>query len=265
MREPTVAIATTGFSRLGTCQARVVLAVLLTVTVGLVAVTLSPLSKGFAGVKRKGPSDAVLYEREIERIRGGETYYEAATAELTKWGYPTASVFNWRTPLPMSLIGALPDPALGKAVLVLLAAVTLLLAFEWLAREAGVVQAVVGTLALTGALMFCVLANKFVMPVLWAGTLIGLSLCAYGLNRRLLAVVAGLAALFFRDLAGPYCVLALILAIKERRRDEDWWPTASSSAAMPCRLPSISPSTAMPTPKVGCKWAGPRLSSPRRK
>ncbi len=51
----------------------------------------------------------------------------------------------------------------------------------------------------------------------WSGALIALSACAYLLDRRIIAGVCALAALFIRELAAPFCVLAAILALTERR------------------------------------------------
>src|SRR5204863_6881445 len=80
-------------------------------------VTLSPARSGFADTAENGkPSAVALYNAEIQRMRSGEGYYEAAAAELRARGYPTASVFNWRTPLPMWLIAKLPEPA-GKVLI----------------------------------------------------------------------------------------------------------------------------------------------------
>ena len=55
-----------------------------------------------------------LYRAEVDRIRNGEGYYQAAAAELTARGYPTRSVFNWRTPLPMWLLGKHADIGAGQ-------------------------------------------------------------------------------------------------------------------------------------------------------
>ena len=84
--------------------------------------------------------------------------------ELRARGYPTRSLFNWRTPLPMWLLGVLPDAALGKALLGVLGLALLLLAFAWLADEANTPTALLGTLALSGALLPCLLGDLFVMP-----------------------------------------------------------------------------------------------------
>ena len=84
-------------------QARAVLGALAAAAVLCVAVTFSPLASGWVGKPGRGEGDTALYRAEVDRIRAGEGYYEAASAELVQRGYPTASVFNWRTPLPMWL------------------------------------------------------------------------------------------------------------------------------------------------------------------
>ena len=73
---------------------------------------------------------------------------------------------------------------------------------------------------LSGALLPCVLGDLFVMPELWSGVLIALSAVLFGLKRPTGGVIAGLAALFFRELAAPYCVLCVVLAAGERRYRE---------------------------------------------
>ena len=60
-----------------------------------------------------------------------------------------------------------------------------------------------------GPLLPCLLGDLYVMPVLWAGMLIGLSVCGYGLDRPYLGATAGVAAVFFRELALPYCLLGM--------------------------------------------------------
>jgi hypothetical protein len=67
---------------------------------------------------------------------------------------------------------------------------------------------------LGGPLLFTMLNDLFVMPVLWAGVLIGLSVCAYGINTPKIGFVLGLAALFIRELALPYCLLCAAMALR---------------------------------------------------
>ena len=239
-------------ARLTPVAARSALAVSAVLTVVLVAVTLSPLAQSNADPSRRRQGDVQLYRAEVERIHDGAGYYAAAGAELRQRGYPTASVFNWRTPLPMWLIGSLPDVALGKAILGILSlAVLLLLSFEAMARDrqpvpvrgfpaaaiasaekqscrdhqrdaepsngTGLAPAILAAVLLTGPLMFCVLGELYVMPVLWAGVLIALSVGCYGVGRPGWGVAFGLAAVVFRELAMPYCLVAAGLAVWERR------------------------------------------------
>jgi hypothetical protein len=191
------------------------------IAAGLVALTFSPPARGQAGTPVRGQGDIALYWAEVRRIHSGQGYYDAAAAELTGRGYPTRSVWNWRMPLPMWLLGRLPDPRLGKAMLGLLAVALLLAAFAALARQTPTAgrDGAICALLLTGPLGFCALDGLYVSPCLWSGVWIGLSLAAYGLGRRGWGVAAGLAALAFRELALPYCLVCAALAVARRR-----WP-----------------------------------------
>ncbi|HEV2970121.1 MAG TPA: hypothetical protein VGY55_09030 [Pirellulales bacterium] len=214
------ASAATGFERLTPRQARVVLAVVAAVTLFFVAISLSPLASGFADAPSRGVSDIELYKAEVARIQGGEGYYDAAAKELTTRGYPTRSVFNWRPPLPVWLLGILPDPQIGRWALGVLALGGILVATQFVARDQGVRCGLVCGSWMAGALLPCFLDNLFVMHELWAGALILLSVLAYGANRPAWGVAAGILALLFRELAAPYCGLCFVLAIRERRRRE---------------------------------------------
>jgi hypothetical protein len=167
--------------------------------------------------------DIALYRAEADRIHAGDGYYETLATELTARNYPTRSVFNWRTPLPVWLLGKLPVVEMGKALLGIMALALLLMAFEAVARELdpkNLKRPIACALLLTGPLLLTVVGNLFVFPELWAGLLIALSACAYGLARRRLGVALGLAAIFFRELALPYCVVCIAMAWREGRRRE---------------------------------------------
>jgi hypothetical protein len=206
-------------------QARVVLLGLFFAMVAAVGLTFSPLASSNLLPNqpyRPEANDIALYRVEVERIRAGETYYQAAAAELPTRGYPTRSVFNWRTPLPMWLLGKLPTLEFGKALLGGFSLVLMFLAFEILAREEDncLRRPIACALLLTGPLLPTILGDLCVLPVLWSGVFIAISLCAYGVNRPSLGVAGGLAAVFFRELALPYCVLAAALAWHNRRYRE---------------------------------------------
>ncbi len=212
----------TGYARLGPHQARIVLTTILAAAALSVAVTLSPMASGRVDKQSPGEGDTALYRAEIERIASGEGYYEAARAELTERGYPTRNVFNWRTPLPMWMIGKLPNRQLAKWLLGLMALGVMVLGFEILAREQGhgLGRPLACALLLTGPLAPCVLYDEFVAPMSWASIFIALSICGYGLRRPRIGVAMGLAAVFFRELALPYCLLAATIAASHRRWKE---------------------------------------------
>jgi hypothetical protein len=168
----------------------------------------------------QGGRDLLLYRHIVERVHAGENYYDAAASELRDQGYPTGSLFNWRPPLYAWLIGSLPSPAWGQILVILLAVVTLLLAFTLLQSQAGRGHAVVGVLLLLGVFLWCVDGDAFLAQELWSGMLLTLSVCAYGQQRQRLGFAAGLAAVFFRELALPYAGIALLLAWRQGRRKE---------------------------------------------
>lgn len=166
-------------------------------------------------------------------MRAGESYYDAAAAELRARGYPTRSVFNWRTPLPVWLVGILPDVGFATCILGVLGLTLCGLSFQLLADEAGVKQGLLGVLLLAGALLPCVLGDLLVMSELWSGVLIAVSAVCLGLNRRTAGVAAGVAAFFFRELAAPYCLVCVALALADRRwRELAGWTVGFAAYAV---------------------------------
>ncbi len=207
----------TAFARLSPFQARGVAILTLSAIAFCVAVSLSPLATGFADKPHRGAGDVDLYQAEVQRIADGENYYSAADRELHERGYPTRSIFNWRTPLPMWLIGIGPSSIYGRVLIGLLAALLLVLSMVVVARDTNSVRAVLAGVMLIGALMPCWLERIYVMPEVWAGVLIGLSICAYALDRPFFGVAIGLAALAIRELAAPYCCVCMGLSVSNRR------------------------------------------------
>ena len=97
---------------------------------------LAPTPGGSLAPHAAGAGDVALYRAEVDRIHNGEGYYQAAATEFTAArGYPTRSVFDWRTPLPMWLLGKLPTAGWGRALLGAMSLALVLMAFEALARE----------------------------------------------------------------------------------------------------------------------------------
>jgi hypothetical protein len=214
-------------------HARLLLALFLLGIAFFVAVSLSPLRQGFADAPSRGPSDVALYQAEIERIQAGESYYEALAHELPARGYPTGSVFNWRTPLPVWLVAKMPEPSMATALIGVVALGLTAGAFKLLADECGVRTALVGVLFLSGAILPCLMTDLVVVSELWSGVLVALSACLFANGNRRAGLLAGIAALFFRELAAPYVFVCIALAVYERRyRELGWWFVGLSTYAL---------------------------------
>ena len=208
------------------CQDRRTALLFLVVAGGLVALLLNvAINQPIGAPRRNGQGDVDLYRAIIERVRSGEAYYSILADELPRRGYPTASPFNWRTPLPMWLIGILPSGT-AKGLLIAIAVSAVLLSYRAMRHETNFATAVLCAWLTIGALLPCVLGDLFVMPVVWSGTLILLSLGLLASNSKLSGIIAGVAALFFRDLALVYVTASMLVAAQERRwREAAAWAT----------------------------------------
>ena len=158
-------------------------------------------------------SDVQLFVRTVDDVRKGHAYYDAAGDEMRAGGYPTLSLFNWRQPLMYLALSRVP----------------LLLAQIWLAVLGAKLLWDTGKTLPSDTFALLPMVNSclgLLVPVAvylteaWAGVCIGLSLLAYARNRERAGALWGLSALFVRELAGPYCVLAGCLALWRRRWHE---------------------------------------------
>ena len=159
-------------------------------------------------------TDGGTFVAVAERLRAGEPYYQAVGVELRRRGYPTADTFNWRTPLHLTVIAWAPWFVSRAALTVLLALLfgaTMGSAprgrpFAW---TAGVLQ--------MGVLVLAAAPDAVYSSEAWAGALVGLSVCAFTFQRPAPAIALGLAALFVRELAAPYCVVCTVIAAYRRQ------------------------------------------------
>jgi hypothetical protein len=163
-------------------------------------------------------SDIKLYQRVVDRLRSNENYYEALGSELRKGGFPTRSVFNWRTPLHLTAVAAMGD-RVSVVVLGVLAAVAVLMATVATQRDGGlsVVQFIVTAAAVSECF---VNAGFHLVAEVWAGAFLLISAAAYSLRAWPLAVAAGIGALFLRELSLPYLVVCLVIAVYRHHRAE---------------------------------------------
>jgi hypothetical protein len=166
----------------------------------------------------------------IARLQRGDPYYQASGEELRRGGYPTMSVFNWRTPAHYSLVASL-TPEVAAVVLKVLALAAVLLTGAVLLPH-GRAPAVIGGLVQAGAVASAFRPDAVAVAELWAGVLLALALCAYARRVPIAGVVLGTAALFMRELAAPFCVVAGLLAARDRRWRELWlWVLAALAYA----------------------------------
>jgi hypothetical protein len=154
----------------------------------------------------------VTFAAIADRVTSGEPYYRAQGEVLRARNYPTAHVFNWRTPL--LLVSIAKAPWVARGLLIALGALSCFLMLFLLRPAAvagwsGILQ--LGNFVVTTA------PNAMYMSEVWAGGLIVLSLCAYFKDARVMGALLGGLALFVRELAAPYCVVCGIMSLIQRR------------------------------------------------
>jgi hypothetical protein len=169
--------------------------------------------------------DLALYAAIIADVRGGRDYYDAAHERIPQAGFPISSPLNWRLPTYAWVLSALPNKCWIQGVLLLLGAGGLWLTFVAERSTASVGHAAVATFLMFGVFRWVLDGQAYLAQEVWAGVLLMISTA--GLRQgetspkwRLLAVAAGIAALLFRELALPYCLVAGGMALWRRRWSE---------------------------------------------
>ena len=156
----------------------------------------------------------------VECVRSGESYYDAAHREMLAHGYPTRSVFNYRTPIFAWALAALPGPNSGHALLIGCAVLTIALASLDLLGDVRLLGACAGGFVFVGATAWCFGKETYLFTEVWAGLLLALSVSAMRRGWVVVGVVTGLSALFVRELALPYVLVSLAMSARSGRRRE---------------------------------------------
>ncbi len=168
--------------------------------------------------------DLAIFRRVVNAVGAGESFYDATQREFRAGGYPTRSVFNWRTPCYAWLLGKLTGDDLGRWILVLFVIMGVVMGTRDVIEDCGLLPGSLGAVMLVGSTAWCFGGPTVYFTEVWAGTLILLSLCALRRGRTLAGVWAGIAAVCYRELAVIYALVALTLAYREgRRREAAWW------------------------------------------
>jgi hypothetical protein len=219
----------TRFASLPRRSAVGVLALWLAVTVWLLSgIASSPSPKPGAAAAGGEQSDVALYKAIVERVHGGAGYYDAAALELRARRYPMRSPLNWRSPVYAWLLARLPDPLVGSALLAVVSAAVVAVASRWV-RETNLRRHWRVALAVTiVAMAGCLVRDFAYLQEAWAGAFVALAVCLRGRGSYRAAIVAGLAALAFRELALVPFVIGIALAAWRRR----WREVVVSVAAL---------------------------------
>jgi hypothetical protein len=162
-------------------------------------------------------ADQPLHTAVSQRLAAGEPYYDVVGQELRRRGFPTASVFNWRTPLLPTALAV--SPRLARVVFVVLG-VIIVVGTVWLLSSLPVPAVIAGCLAQSGAVMVIFDSDVWVFPEVWSGFCVALALLAYAAGRPRWGMGLALTALLARELAFPCPLVAGVLAARARRRDE---------------------------------------------
>jgi hypothetical protein len=200
-------------SPISTVRGRAAIFLLTLLTIGLLALRSGQRVTPINNVR---VSDITTYHRMIDSLRAGTPYYDAIGGELRRWGYATREVFNWRTPLLMTFEARISNRA-AQGTLVVLA---LLVCVGSCAVVSGLTSMAIAVVMQLGMAALFAGSDAYVMSEPWAGALIALSICAFGLRQRGAGVALGLLALFVREIAAPYCIVATVMAWRQRRRGE---------------------------------------------
>jgi hypothetical protein len=155
--------------------------------------------------------DSVLFSAVVQRLQSGESYYVAMGTELQARGYPTASPFNWRTPLHLWVLASVSETG-GRVILGALAIAALALMLPSSPAPRATLMAV-GVPVVASTILVA-------LSEAWAGTLIALSLGAYLRRWWTLAALCGVLAVFIRELSVAYVLSAAAIALCSRRKRE---------------------------------------------
>ncbi|HEY3799623.1 MAG TPA: hypothetical protein VGL58_14825 [Caulobacteraceae bacterium] len=180
-------------------------------------------------------SDATLFRATVADMRHGADFYAASVNEQRARNYPVWPPQCIREPTEALLLWLLPNEAAARVVLVALGLVAAEAMRRALARAVLTPRE-----ALWGAgIVLIGVADALAPPAtvlheVWASDFLLLSLALRRDDRWLAAVIAGVVACLFRELALPYLCLMTLLAAWERRWREaaNWCAGCALFAAL---------------------------------
>jgi hypothetical protein len=174
----------------------------------------------FTNEPEKNQVDLALYQAVVGRLGSGEPYYEALGSELRARNFPTVPVFNWRTPAHLLTMAALPKFMI-TAILLIALITCIMFQFRWMSED-GYGYSFIGSACLLSitALINVTVSSAQYFSEIWVGLFIWLSVASYANKWLYAGVIFGLLALFFRELAAIYVIIAIYIAYRSGNRSE---------------------------------------------
>ncbi len=153
-----------------------------------------------------GLPDWKYYRVVTERVRNGENYYFVAAEELSSHGYPTSSLFNWRTPLYSQIIAS-PLGEIGSWTLLLsLATSSMIWGLFALDFSTNFKSMIIYVLTAFVGLSWLFYEECVYYMESWSGILIYLSVLAFVSRKAFLGFGLALLSVLFREIAVVYIV-----------------------------------------------------------
>jgi len=177
-----------------------------------------------------GVSDLDLYREIADAVRSGQNYYTAAVEQQVKFDYPVTPASTVRLPTAAFVVAALGET--GAYILLLgllgIGVIGALFCFEKLTNSR---TRWFGSMLLMAASLALIAAPAAVLfSETWAFVLMLLALTYWNPKRIWPAVLLGLAAVCFRELALPFLVsMAFAAGIEKRWREVAAWLSAGAA------------------------------------
>ena len=219
---------------------------------------LAPAASGVGPVSLDRPTDADLYQTIIDGVAGGQGYYPLIVREHRARGYPLRPFFTVRSPL-LATLSAMLGPVLTKMLMLGLVLAVVVAWWRRLRMSALSPSLQFGVLSAIGLSSSLLMASR--LPLFhesWAALLMALSLALRQPERYLAAILAGLAAALFREMAVAFLLVMLASAAFERRWKEmtAWALAIGIEALCLCLHAAMLGERVLPDDIVSQGWHG---------
>src|SRR4051794_22873665 len=174
---PEIVPSSTWIDKLSPNAARLALVMLAVIAAVLIWVSLGITEP----VRRAGQSDLDAYERVVAALKAGQGYYTSLHQALLDGGYGTLSPLNWRPPAFLTFLSWFPSLIDAQVFLALVTLVAWMIAIAFVYRSSGLGAAVGAAIVMAASLISIIAYRAELSFELCAGTLVLISVAAYGL------------------------------------------------------------------------------------